>query len=89
MKIFPVLVLPLLAVALPLCAAERRVERNGDSTRAWLELQKSGAAAPEDARPMAGEVADQVYQRYLNSYKHPIPDTYSRDRFVSGGGSGS
>lgn len=61
----------------------------GADTRAWLELQASGSAAVGAAQPMPGEVADLVYQRYLNSFKYPIPDQFRRQGSGSGsGGSG-
>lgn len=53
------------------------------STREWLDLQAAGTAASREARPMPGEVADAVYERYLNSFKHPIPEQFRRQ---SGGG---
>lgn len=59
---------------------------DGAETRAWVDLQTSGSAAVGDARPMPGEVADAVYQRYVNSFKHPIPAQFPR---TSGGESGS
>lgn len=84
-----VLVLVAALASLPAASAEPIEQRTGDETRAWLELQTSGSAAAEDPRPMNGEVADEVYRRYLNSYKHAIPEMFQRDRFVnSGGGSG-
>lgn len=59
---------------------------HGAQTRAWLDLQKSGKAAPQTPEgPQPGEVADRVYQRYLDSYTSKIPDTYPRDSFSSGG----
>lgn len=56
----------------------------GADTRAWAELQRSGAAASAEAQPMPGEVADKVYQRYLKSYEQAIPAEFGRERFVSG-----
>jgi hypothetical protein len=50
----------------------------GTYTKAWLELQKSGQMAEGEARPMDGEAADASYQRYLDSFKHPIPQTLGR-----------
>ena len=37
----------------------------------------------------AGEVADKVYQRYLDSFENRVPDSFDRESFVSSGGSGS
>jgi hypothetical protein len=68
-------------------AAEPPVPQNSD-TRAWLDLQISGSAAAQDERPMPGEIADRVYQRYVDSYAQPIPETLKRDNFVSSGNDG-
>lgn len=67
-------------------AAEPQV---GIDTRAWLDLQNSGNASLGAIRPMPGEVADKVYQRYLDSFDNEIPDTYERESFVSSGSGGS
>jgi len=45
----------------------------GDATRDLLALQREGRAASPTPRPIAGEVADLSYQRYLKSFTHPIP----------------
>jgi hypothetical protein len=57
----------------------------GSDARAWLALQKSGVAAPSDPRPVSGEVATRVYERYLESYTRPIPEAFEREGFGSGG----
>lgn len=74
---------------LPLAAQAAEPPAAGAETRTWLELQRNGAAAPRDARPMPGEVADRVYQRYLQSFTHPIPERFETESFTEGsGGSG-
>lgn len=45
----------------------------GDATRDLLTLQREGRAASPTPRPIAGDVADLSYQRYLKSFTHPIP----------------
>lgn len=70
-------------------ADEPQAARVGDDTRAWLDLQAGGNAADGAARPMPGEVADKVYQRYVDSFENRIPDEFSRESFVSSGGGGS
>ena len=50
----------------------------GAETRAWVELQQSGQQASGAPRPMPGEMADSVYQRYLESFKQPIPAEFKR-----------
>lgn len=75
------------AVAPPAEAAP--LPQLGADTRSWLALQKETAAQVPDLRPVPGEVAEQVYQRYVNSFKHPIPETFKRDSFVESGSGGS
>lgn len=56
----------------------------GADARAWIDLQKSGTAASATPRPLPGEVADRVYQRWLNSHDQAIPAQFSRESFSSG-----
>lgn len=59
----------------------------GSSTRSWVGLQASGRAASAEARPLPGDAAKNVYERYTNSFKQPIPDKFDRESFASGSGS--
>jgi hypothetical protein len=77
--IFPVLLLSL-------AACSEVPTKIGSQTRAWTDLQKSGIASTAAPRPMPGEAADKVYERYVNSFGHPIPETYTRES--SSGSSG-
>lgn len=54
--------------------------------REWVRLQTSGDAAERAPSGMEGEVADRVWQRYVDSFSYPIPERFERDRFVEGGG---
>lgn len=47
----------------------------GDTTRALLQLQADNNR-PGTALPMLGEAASRSYQRYLNSFDHPIPEYF-------------
>lgn len=47
----------------------------GDTTRALLQLQ-ADSNRPGTALPMLGEAASRSYQRYLNSFDHPIPEYF-------------
>lgn len=79
----------MIALVLPLTAMAEDKDteyRLGDETRAWTDLQKSGAASNPKPQPMPGEIADKVYDRYLKTFDHAIPETFSRDSFVGGGG---
>ena len=55
----------------------------GSQTRLWLATQTSGANSVTEERPMPGEVATLVYQRYLNSFTYPIPERYTSESFKS------
>jgi len=52
-------------------------KRIGDTTTAILEAQADGRIAGA-ALPMLGPTATLSWQRYLDSYKHPIPETFAR-----------
>lgn len=77
-------------VALPFAAGAADVEKPiGDQTQAWVKLQQSGKQASGAPRPMPGEIADNVYQRYVDSFKQPIPAEFKRQSTGdSGNGSG-
>lgn len=62
------------AVAAPAPAQRLRV---GDATRDLLAKQSGGTLASSTPRPIPGETAHRSYQRYLNSFDHPIPEKYS------------
>lgn len=47
----------------------------GDTTRALLQLQGDNSR-PGTVLPMLGEAASRSYQRYLNSFDHPIPEYF-------------
>ncbi len=66
-------------------AAVPSAQRTGDQTRAWLDLQRGGTEALGEARPMSGDVADAVYQRYLDSFKQPIAGKFSSSGSTAGG----
>lgn len=62
----------------------------GDATLNLLAWQSSGQVASTTPRPIAGDVANRSYERYLKSFEHPIPEYLSSSlRRSSGGGSGS
>lgn len=59
----------------------------GAGARSWVDLQISGSAASTTARPLPGDAASNVYERYVNSFKHPIPEKFNRESFATDGGS--
>ncbi|MGH8456450.1 MAG: DUF3613 domain-containing protein [Stenotrophobium sp.] len=80
-----------LACALPFAAFAQSSDSPyhlGDDVRAWTDLQVSGSASLNQPRPMPGEIADEIYDRYLQSFKQPIPEQFGRQSFVGAGGAG-
>ena len=75
----------LLAVVQAASAQSQDTQRIGEQTRAWLDLQAGGTQASAAERPVTGELAERVYQRYLDSFTHPIPEQFSRESFTSDG----
>lgn len=51
--------------------------RVGDATYTLLEKQRAGTLASDTARPIAGEVAQRSYERYLRSFERPIPESFT------------
>lgn len=60
----------------------------GDATRNLLAMQREGHVASTTPRPLAGDVATLSYQRYLDSFKFPIPEKFSATVQKSGSGGG-
>lgn len=77
----------LMALGTSAAAADSPAPKQTD-VQAWLDLQRSGTAAPQDERPMPGEIADKVYRRYVDSFGRPIPETLKRDSFATSDGGG-
>lgn len=49
----------------------------GDATLSLLAWQRSGDIASKTQRPIAGNVAQRSYERYLKSFEYPIPERMS------------
>ncbi|MGQ0699085.1 MAG: DUF3613 domain-containing protein [Panacagrimonas sp.] len=79
-----------MAMTLPLLvgAQEQATDKAalGAETRSWTDLQTSNASASAVPRPMSGDIAERVYDRYANSYSYPIPEQLGREGFVTEGG---
>jgi Ni/Co efflux regulator RcnB len=58
----------------------------GEDARRWVDLQKSGEAAERSPDGMPGEIAERVWQRYVESFSYPIPERFEREGFVDSGG---
>lgn len=46
----------------------------GAATRQLLQAQAQGDSASAHQYPMSGVVAQKTYERYVNSFTHPIPE---------------
>lgn len=46
----------------------------GTATRSLLKAQAQGDSASTHQYPMSGAVAHKAYERYVNSFAHPIPE---------------
>ncbi|MFM0200111.1 DUF3613 domain-containing protein [Paraburkholderia fungorum] len=69
-------------------AAQAPVQQVGDATRAWLQLQRSGAEGSEP-QPMLGAEATAAYRRYLESFNSKIPPFFASSlQSQQGGGPG-
>ncbi|MGR8998943.1 MAG: DUF3613 domain-containing protein [Gammaproteobacteria bacterium] len=67
--------------------AATRIGPYGEDVRNWMELQRSGDAASTTRQSISGPVADAIYKRYVESFKHPIPESYSSQQNGKSGGS--
>jgi hypothetical protein len=47
---------------------------SGDATRQLLRTQAQGDSASSHQYPMSGAVAQKTFERYVNSFAHPIPE---------------
>jgi len=45
-----------------------------NSTKAWLELQRSGRNASSNKQTLSGPVMKKVHERYIESFALPMPD---------------
>lgn len=55
-------------------AVQNKRAQVGDATRKLMELQASGVLASEKSYPVSVDVAERIYQRYLESFSHPIAE---------------
>lgn len=71
-------VLTLTLMLLPLSAMCGTVNDVGKTTARNLQNQAQGKNAVK-TRPMLKDAADRAYERYLQSFTHPIPDQFERE----------
>ncbi len=75
----------LLLAAAGVARAQPPASEVDHATLAWLDLQRSNAAAAP-AQPMLGAEAGLAYQRYLQSFTAKIPAQYGSALDQGGGG---
>ncbi|MBQ0794702.1 DUF3613 domain-containing protein [Zhongshania sp.] len=51
------------------------------ATHRLLELQRSGQNASTEEQYLSGKVSNEVYNRYVKSFSHAIPERFSNDSF--------
>lgn len=61
----------------------------GDATQDLLAWQRNGDIASKTPRPIAGNVAQRSYERYLKSFEFPITERMSSTIKTSASNSGS
>ena len=81
MQKIPLIPIGLLCFALFTCGGmaepAKPPAKQGEQTRKWLNLQQNGQAASSHNQTLPGPVAAKIYERYLNSFSHPIPQYFS------------
>ncbi len=53
----------------------------GERTRTLLAVQRDGRLASHSPQALSGKVQGQIYQRYVDSFGHPIPERYIETGF--------
>lgn len=75
-----------LCLSLPALADEHSTQSTtatspAHEVAALLELQRSGRLASPYRQTLPGDAQSHAWQRYLNSFTHPIPPRYIDDKF--------
>lgn len=71
----------------PVVLSPPQAREMGSATRSLLQRQAQGAEASTQQYTMSGAVAQKVYERYVNSFKHPIPEHSASAIAKAGSGS--
>lgn len=59
----------------------------GERTQNLLQVQRDGSQASPHSQHLSAEAAKLGYQRWLNSFKQPIPDSFSSGQAATGSSS--
>ncbi len=49
----------------------------GAATKQWLQMQTSAEQASSSVQSLSGPVSTDIYQRYKDSFSHPIPEKFT------------
>lgn len=78
------LAIPLSAASAPESAPDAdalmRTQQTTPTAR-LLELQRSGKVASRHEQTLPGKAQSKIYERYINSFGFPIPQTYISEDF--------
>ena len=78
------LAIPLSAASAPESAPDADAlmrTQQATPTAQLLQLQRSGKVASRHEQTLPGEAQSKIYERYINSFGHPIPQTYINEDF--------
>jgi len=66
-----------LLLVLPVVAQAAGEAGRGEDTERWLQVQREGRQASAEPQPATPAEREAAYQRWLDSFRHPIPDFFS------------
>ena len=73
-----------LLIAAPLLVnATPREKAEQTATARLMAAQRSGDLASDNEQYLSGKTRTEIYQRYVQSFSRPIPETFIKDTFKS------
>ncbi len=64
-------------------------DASGVTLDSWVDMQVAGTQSVSESPALPGPIASKIYDRYANSFAHPIPDRFERENFGTGSGGGN
>ncbi len=61
--------------------AELMQSQQSRATTQLLQLQRSGKVASRQEQHLPGQAQSKIYERYINSFGHTIPETFINEEF--------
>src|SRR5690606_11494194 len=65
----------------PQQAGQESKQEIGSTTRRLLDVQRQGAQASENRQYVSGAEMQRIYQRYLETFEHPVPEFFIKNDF--------